>query len=70
MDDQALLQVALEEAKTGLREGGLPIGSVLANSAERSWLAVTICEFRLVIRPPTLKRYVFAMPAGGATGRN
>jgi cytosine deaminase len=30
MDDQALLQVALEEAKTGLREGGLPIGSVLA----------------------------------------
>jgi cytosine deaminase len=30
MDDQALLQVALEEAKTGLREGGFPIGSVLA----------------------------------------
>ena len=30
MDDQALLQVALEEAKTGLREGGLPVGSVLA----------------------------------------
>ena len=31
MDDQALLQAALEEAKTGLREGGLPIGSVLAD---------------------------------------
>jgi cytosine deaminase len=31
MDDQALLQAALDEAKTGLREGGLPIGSVLAN---------------------------------------
>jgi len=30
MDDQALLQAALEEAKAGLREGGLPIGSVLA----------------------------------------
>jgi cytosine/creatinine deaminase len=30
MDDQALLQQALEEARTGLREGGLPIGSVLA----------------------------------------
>lgn len=29
-DDRALLQAALEEAKTGLREGGLPIGSVLA----------------------------------------
>jgi len=31
MDDQALLHEALEEARTGLREGGLPIGSVLAN---------------------------------------
>ena len=31
MDDQALLQEALEEARTGLREGGLPIGSVLAD---------------------------------------
>jgi len=31
MNDQALLREALEEAKTGLREGGLPIGSVLAN---------------------------------------
>jgi creatinine deaminase len=31
MGDRALLQAALEEAKTGLREGGLPIGSVLAN---------------------------------------
>jgi cytosine deaminase len=31
MDDQALLQQALEEARTGLRQGGLPIGSVLAN---------------------------------------
>jgi cytosine deaminase len=31
MDDQALLQQALEEARTGLLEGGLPIGSVLAD---------------------------------------
>ena len=31
MNDQALLQEALEEARKGLREGGLPIGSVLAN---------------------------------------
>lgn len=31
MDDKALLHQALEEAKIGLREGGLPIGSVLAN---------------------------------------
>ena len=31
MDDKALLYAALEEAKAGLREGGLPIGSVLAN---------------------------------------
>jgi cytosine deaminase len=31
MDDQALLKEALKEAKMGLREGGLPIGSVLAN---------------------------------------
>ena len=29
--DGALLQEALEQAKTGLREGGLPIGSVLAD---------------------------------------
>ena len=32
MDDRRLLSEALEEARTGLREGGLPIGSVLANS--------------------------------------
>jgi creatinine deaminase len=31
MDDQGLLQVALEEARKGLSEGGLPIGSVLAD---------------------------------------
>ena len=35
MDDRALLREALEEAKTGLREGGLPIGSVLADSQSR-----------------------------------
>ncbi len=33
MNDQALLQEALEEARKGLREGGLPIGSVLADRA-------------------------------------
>ena len=31
MNDHALLQVALDEAKKGLREGGLPIGSILAD---------------------------------------
>jgi cytosine/creatinine deaminase len=31
MDDQTLLRQALEEARAGLREGGLPIGSVLAD---------------------------------------
>src|SRR5450631_4740866 len=31
MNDQALLLEAIEEARTGLREGGLPIGSVLAD---------------------------------------
>ncbi|HEY3975041.1 MAG TPA: nucleoside deaminase [Candidatus Sulfotelmatobacter sp.] len=31
MNDQELLREALEEARTGLREGGLPIGSVLAD---------------------------------------
>ena len=35
MDDHALLQEALEEARAGLREGGLPIGSVLADRAGR-----------------------------------
>ncbi len=33
MDDQALLNEALAEAEAGLREGGLPIGSVLADPA-------------------------------------
>ena len=33
MNDQALLQEAIEEARKGLREGGLPIGSVLADRA-------------------------------------
>ncbi len=31
MNDQQLLQEALAEARKGLSEGGLPIGSVLAN---------------------------------------
>ncbi len=31
MDDLSLLQEALKEARDGLSEGGLPIGSVLAN---------------------------------------
>ena len=35
MDDHALLQEALEEARKGLREGGLPIGSVLADADGR-----------------------------------
>lgn len=34
-DDWALLQEALDEAKAGLREGGLPIGSVLADGSGR-----------------------------------
>ena len=35
MDDRVLLAEALEEARKGLREGGLPIGSVLADNAGR-----------------------------------
>jgi cytosine deaminase len=35
MDIQALLQAALEEARLGLHEGGLPIGSVLADPQGR-----------------------------------
>ncbi|MBI1336050.1 MAG: nucleoside deaminase [Phycisphaera sp.] len=31
LDDRTLLQAALEEAELGLREGGLPIGSVLVD---------------------------------------
>ena len=33
MNDPTLLQAAIEEAKQGLREGGLPIGSVLADAS-------------------------------------
>lgn len=33
MDERALLQEAIAEARAGLREGGLPIGSVLADRA-------------------------------------
>jgi len=35
MDYAALLREALNEARTGLREGGLPIGSVLADNSGR-----------------------------------
>jgi cytosine deaminase len=35
MDYQQLLQVALEEAKLGLAEGGIPIGACLADSQGR-----------------------------------
>jgi cytosine/creatinine deaminase len=31
MDDHTLLREAIEEARAGLREGGLPIGSILAD---------------------------------------
>jgi cytosine/creatinine deaminase len=31
MNEKTLLQAALEEARTGLHEGGLPIGSILAD---------------------------------------
>jgi cytosine/creatinine deaminase len=33
MNEQELLKLAIEEAQKGLREGGLPIGSVLADAA-------------------------------------
>jgi len=32
MDNHRLLRTAIEEARAGLREGGLPIGAVLADS--------------------------------------
>src|SRR5512142_762917 len=35
MDERALLREALQEARKGLQEGGLPIGSVLADAAGR-----------------------------------
>lgn len=35
MNDQVLLQEAIAEARNGLRAGGLPIGSVLADKAGR-----------------------------------
>ena len=35
MDDQVLLREAIAEARAGSREGGLPIGSVLANREGR-----------------------------------
>jgi len=35
MNEQVLLREALAEAKLGLQEGGLPIGSVLADAAGR-----------------------------------
>jgi len=35
MDDQALMQEALVEARLGLKEGGLPIGSVLVDRSRR-----------------------------------
>ena len=35
MSDQELLQAALDEAMKGLSEGGLPIGSVLADKQGR-----------------------------------
>jgi len=35
MDEQLLLREALAEARLGLKEGGLPIGSVLADTSGR-----------------------------------
>jgi len=36
MDERMLLREALAEARLGLKEGGLPIGSVLADAAGRT----------------------------------
>jgi creatinine deaminase len=35
VDERLLLREALAEAKLGLKEGGLPIGSVLAHASGR-----------------------------------
>lgn len=39
MDDKALLDEAIKEARLGLSEGGLPIGSVLADPREGTIIA-------------------------------
>lgn len=68
MNDQELLREAIAEAKAGLREGGLPIGSVLANRDGQVVARGHNLRGKPEIPPLTLRQCASAMPDGGGIG--
>ena len=71
LDYQPLLLGALAEANAGLREGGLPIGSVLADrNPARLWREGIICVCTVEIRRHTRRHFAFAMRDGGEIGQS
>jgi len=71
MNDETLLLKAIEEARKGLREGGLPIGSVLGRPRRqhRGSRAQPAGAKRAILRRMR-RRFAFAMRGGGGIGLN
>jgi hypothetical protein len=68
-DYGAMLAVAIEEARMGLAEGGIPIGAALFNAAGQSWDAATIgaCRkttLRFTAKPTPFARQAASRPTG------
>ena len=68
MNDQDLLREAISEARTGLREGGLPIGSVLADTQGR--IVARGHNLRVQSGDPTAQRRKTARLGGVDAGQH
>jgi len=65
MDD--FMEAAIAEAKQGLQEGGIPIGSVLVKDGQVLGRDITsVCK---TILSPTLKSIAYATPVESANTR-
>jgi hypothetical protein len=62
MDYQKLLSIALEEARSGLAEGGIPVGAALFDTDGTLWAADTTVVYRRVTLRYMVKPMHFARP--------
>jgi len=60
----AMLKTAVEEARIGLREGGIPIGAVLFEREGNFLDVATTAECKRAILPRMAKRMLFEKRAG------
>jgi hypothetical protein len=70
LDFNALLAVAIAEARKGLAEGGIPIGAVIRMSTERLSAPATIAACRMAIHPYTEKLTLSATPAASVATKH